>query len=118
MRTPEGVVKDAVKGLLGERLGMYVYMPVPSGYGQQSIDFIGSFRGAFFAIETKRPGKKPTLRQEETLAEIRASGAATFVIDGAEEFHLRALKLWLDQIDKAIPYDPRLAPAPRARRPI
>ena len=28
------------------------------------MDFLGCYRGRFFAIETKAPGKKPTLRQD------------------------------------------------------
>lgn len=51
-------------------------MPVPSGYGVPTLDFIGCYKGFFFAIETKAPGKEPTPRQRKTIKDIGANGTA------------------------------------------
>jgi len=70
---------------------LYYFMPVPSGYGESSLDYLGSFRGRFFAVETKAPGKKPTDRQNMIIERIRKSGGAVFIIDG----DITELKNWL-----------------------
>lgn len=82
--TPEGRVKKAVTTVLKNHAGVYFYMPVPSGYGRKSLDYIGCYRGRFFAIETKAPGKEPTDLQDITIASMKEAGAAVFVIDGVE----------------------------------
>lgn len=93
--TPEGKVKKAVTKVLVEHLstrgGIYWFMPVPGGYGQSSLDYLGCANGRFFAIETKAPGKKPTPRQETMMDRIRAGGGRVFVIDG----DTTELKGWL-----------------------
>lgn len=96
--TPEGKVKKAVVKLLERyRLeGLYHFMPVPSGYGESSLDFIGCFKGKFFAIETKAPGKKPSALQERMIERMIAAGGMAFVIDGVEDQHLIQLRLWLE----------------------
>lgn len=116
--TPEGRVKDAVKKLLESFEGCYYYMPVPGGFGAATLDFIGCFRGVFFAIETKAPGKKPTKRQVQTMDRMRACGASTFVIAGESEGDLALLRVWLVYIDKRIPHDPHISPAPSRHRPV
>lgn len=96
--TPEGKVKKAVIKLL-ERFkdeGLYHFMPVPSGYGESSLDFIGCFKGKFFAIETKAPGKKPSALQQRMIERMIEAGGVAFVIDGVEEEHLIQLRLWLE----------------------
>lgn len=92
MTTPEGKVKSVVKYLL-RKAGAYQFWPVQSGYGTFTVDCIGCHKGEFFAIETKAPGKKATERQQATLAEIAASGAKCFVIDG----NYKELELWLSR---------------------
>lgn len=57
-------------------------MPVPSGYGESTLDYIGCYRGKLFAVETKAPGKKPTNRQQQIIDSIKRAGGAVFVIDG------------------------------------
>jgi hypothetical protein len=81
MQTPEGKVKDRVKKLL-KQYKCYYFMPVQAGYGAPSLDILVCCRGVFIAIETKRPGKKPTPRQELTITQIRSAGGLVFVIDG------------------------------------
>ena len=80
MRTPEGKVKDEVKDYLNS-LGAYHFWPVQTGYGAATVDCIGCYKGHFFAIETKRPGGKPTPRQLATLAKMHAAGGFGFVAD-------------------------------------
>lgn len=82
--TPEGKIKEQVKKLL-KTYGVYWHMPVQNGMGAPSLDFVCCHRGWYFAIETKAPGKKPTPRQEVTMAEIQKAGGKCFVIDGDPE---------------------------------
>jgi hypothetical protein len=80
--TPEGKVKTKVSTLLKAVNGLYYFMPVPSGYGESTLDYIGCYRGKLFAVETKAPGKKPTNRQQQIIDSIKRAGGAVFVIDG------------------------------------
>lgn len=79
--TPEGKIKAAVKAVL-KTYGAYWHCPVQNGMGAPSLDFICCFRGKYFAVETKSPGKRPTPRQEITISEIEKAGGKVFVIDG------------------------------------
>lgn len=105
--TPEGKIKSEVKTLLHSYGIMpakdaalftpacrgWYFMPVSNGMGVTGIpDFIGHFRGSFFAVETKTKGKKPTALQQHQLNAISISGAKSFVIDG----DLEELKSWLE----------------------
>lgn len=91
--TPEGKVKAAVKELLVE-YGAYFFMPVQTGYGASSLDFLCSIKGRFVAVETKAPGSlsNVTPRQTKTLAAVRESGALAYVTDNAD-----ALRRWLER---------------------
>lgn len=101
MTTPEGKLKAKVKTFLKER-GAYFFMPVPSGYGTPTLDFIGCYKGRFFAIETKAPGKKPTPRQEQTLKAMWMKGAEAIWSDN--EIHLlNHLTAWFDNVDRVVP---------------
>lgn len=80
--TPEGRVKTKVSTLLKSIDNLYYFMPVPSGYGESTLDYIGCYRGKLFAIETKRPGGVPTSRQRQIIGAISRAGGAVFVIDG------------------------------------
>lgn len=90
--TPEGKVKALVKKVLSSHEAYY-HMPVQSGLGAPTLDFIGCHKGRYFAIETKAPGKKPTERQMLTMGAIRDAGGAVFVVDG--ETSLATLEQWL-----------------------
>lgn len=92
--TPEGRVKNQVKKVLAQYKPLYGWWPVPNGMGASSLDFIGCFRGVFFAIETKVPGKKPTPRQSMCIDQMRAAGGIVFVIDGEEGY--TSLRKFLD----------------------
>jgi hypothetical protein len=99
--TPEGRVKANVKKVVQSWLTkhpqlIYIYMPVPGGFGAPSLDFIGCAAGHFFAIETKAKGKKLTAQQVQTSALMRAAGGRVFEIigdDGLEE-----LGRWLEKV--------------------
>jgi len=77
-------VKDAVKKCLNE-LGAYHHWPVQHGYGAPCLDCHGCYKGLYFSVETKRPGKKPTPLQEQTIEKISAAGGLVFVIDDPED---------------------------------
>ncbi len=72
-------VKEHVKRLL-KKYSAYYFMPVQSGYGGQTLDFLGCHKSRFFAIETKAPGHHLTPRQELIREEIESKGGVVFVI--------------------------------------
>ena len=110
--TPEGKIKAAIDALLmkykiysAAKAGAFpanamgwVFKPVQgSAFGVSGIpDFIGHYRGRFWAIEAKAPGKKPTGFQALQIAAIRCSGGAVFVIDGEES--LKEFETWLRSV--------------------
>ena len=98
--TPEGKVKKVVSAFLRRKDRIWYTMPVPSGYGMSTLDYLGCYRGRFFAIETKKPGGKPTPRQEITMEDIGSSLGAVFLIDGDD---LTELKAWFDKVDSETP---------------
>ncbi len=90
--TPEGAVKAKVTALL-KKYEAYYHMPVMNGMGAPSLDYVICSKGRFGAVETKAGNKKPTPRQEQTIAKMRAAGAAVFVVN--EESGMEELELWL-----------------------
>ena len=97
--TPEGQVKQRVNKTL-DKYGVYRFMPVQMGMGSPGLDYYCCWYGAFFAIETKAPGKKLTARQEITKEKIEAAGGMVFVIDGTDWSFTR-LEIWLDAKKRA-----------------
>ena len=94
MTTPESKVKAKVSKLLQETEGVYYFMPVQGGYGASTLDYLGSHRGRFFAIETKAPGKLPTGRQDTIIDNIMRAGGKVFVISG----DTGPLERWLAEV--------------------
>jgi len=92
--TPEAKVKRHVSQTLKRAEAVYYFMPVQTGYGSPTLDYLGSSHGRAFAIETKAPGKKPTLRQVAIIREMEAAGMKVFVIAGDPKEY-EALRLWL-----------------------
>lgn len=85
MATPEAAVKKLVKKALDALpCPHYRFLPVQTGFGAKTLDFLISVAGRFVAIETKAPGKKPTPLQEFTIEQIKAAGGLVFVVDGKE----------------------------------
>lgn len=93
--TPEGRVKDQIKKLL-KRYHVYYHMAVLNGMGAPSLDFVCCHRGRYIAIEAKAPDKKPTARQEVTMAEMAAAGAFVFAVSCDAE--LAVLEAYLQLI--------------------
>lgn len=92
--TPEGRIKESVKQVL-RRYKVYWHCPMQNGMGAPALDFACCCKGAYFAIETKALGKKPTMRQEITIQQIRDAGGKVFVIDG----DLSELEHWLKELE-------------------
>jgi Holliday junction resolvase len=83
--TPEGKVKMRVRRIL-EINKVYHFMPATGGYGRSGVpDFVGCFRGYFFAIECKANNKQPTALQQKELQRIRDAGGYVFVVDETNE---------------------------------
>jgi hypothetical protein len=96
--TPEGEVKKQLKELLDTYEKLYIFNPVPSGYGKSSLDTLLCYRGKFIAIEAKAPGKEPTPRQRFTTREILAAGGKVFRFDGTAHYPLGPIKAYLDEL--------------------
>lgn len=92
--TPEAKVKRRVSTILRNSDSCYYFMPVQTGYGSPTLDYLGSSRGRAFAIETKAPGKSPTKRQMAIIGEMEGAEMKVFVIDG-EPVQYEELRLWL-----------------------
>jgi hypothetical protein len=86
--TPENAVKKKIREWLAKFGSAVSYLtPVPGPFGTTmgNPDFVFSFCGLFVAIEAKARGKKATKLQQDKLAELRASGALTYVVDKPDE---------------------------------
>lgn len=83
----EADVKKDVKKWLGAR-GIWYYMPVQNGMGVTGVpDFICCWAGRFVAIETKAPGKRGNLseNQKHQIEGICATGGTAFVVDDVSQ---------------------------------
>ena len=76
--TPEGRVKADIKKWLKEQ-GAYFFMPVQTGYGAATLDFLCCFHGQFVAIEAKAPKTGRISKRQEIIAE-EIEAARGFVI--------------------------------------
>ena len=89
MHGPEYKVKEKLKDHLRKQ-GAYWFMPVQTGYGATSLDFLCCSLGEFVAYECKARGGKLTPRQELVARQINAAGGNVFVVtldeDGELEF--------------------------------
>ena len=85
--TPEGIVKRDIKAHLSGIDSCWFFMPVPTGFGVRGIpDFVGCYRGRFFAIEAKRPaGGKLTPWQEKIATAIQRAGGLWFLATSVED---------------------------------
>ncbi len=105
MKTEEGLLKDKIKSWLKKR-GAYFFMPVQTGYGMKTVDFLCCVpydhwidhekterRSRFLAIETKAKGKAPTPQQHMVLADVELAGGAAFWCDSFDSF-LVNMVLW------------------------
>lgn len=83
MSTPEGKVKEGIKRVF-KRYDVYWHMPVQNGMGEPTLDFVACGDGIFIAVEAKAKGKRPTPRQQITMAEMQKAGAFVFVVNDAD----------------------------------
>jgi hypothetical protein len=84
--TPEGRVKAAINKtikLFGDRV--YKHMPVPSGYGMSTLDYLLCVNGRFLGIEAKRDGGEPTDRQMQMMREIRNAGGVAICVNSVSQ---------------------------------
>ena len=105
--TPENITKKQIKDLLhaydiqpAAKAGTFArsegwyYSAVQGPMSVRGIpDFIGHYRGKFFAVEAKAPGKKPTGFQALQIHSINVSGGAVFVVSDDES--LKVFSDWL-----------------------
>ncbi len=82
----ERKLKVEVMDMLNEA-GAWYFMPVPTGMQAATLDFLGCYKGQFFAIETKRPGEVPTARQTIVMQRIKDAGG--FACWGDKFDHIR-----------------------------
>jgi hypothetical protein len=81
--TPEGKVKLQINRALATLdRRIYKFMPVQSGYGKKTLDYLLCVNGYFIAIEAKAPGKDFTALQTQTAEDICAAGGRVFLVDG------------------------------------
>jgi hypothetical protein len=93
MSTPEAKVKAKLKDYL-YRHQAYWFMPVQTGYGSTSLDFLVCWSGHFVAYECKSEGRKLTPRQELVARQIRAAGGNVYkvtLVNGSLVFTLCGL---------------------------
>ena len=76
--TPEGKFKAEVKGYL-HAIDAHFFMPLPTAWGANAVDFICCVRGRYVAIETKIWPRKATPRQLNFLRNVRNAGGIGFV---------------------------------------
>jgi len=107
--TPEGKTKKLIYALLAKydiqsstKAGTFANAAgwwYPAVQGMMSVrgvpDVVGHYKGKFFAIEAKAPGKKLTGLQALQVDAIRCSGGAVFVVDGSETLSL--FEAWLKE---------------------
>lgn len=115
-KTPEGWVKDRIKEILEERK-LHYFMPMTMGYGKSGEpDFDFCLYGIYVKLEAKedalrhRRGERitrgpnkgqvvrqgaPTILQQQTMCDIRASGGITLLID---RHNYKGLAVFIDEV--------------------
>jgi hypothetical protein len=81
--TPEGAVKRDIKRFLVD-IGAWYCMPMGTGFGKSGVpDFLVCWKGKFYAIEAKAPGKKhnTTTMQDREIVGIHKAGGVALVCD-------------------------------------
>lgn len=78
--TPEGKVKQELKRHLDAQR-YYYFMPVQTGRGRKTVDFLVCAEGRFIAIEAKATRKeKPTALQMHTLKQVTNAGGEAWLV--------------------------------------
>lgn len=87
-KTPEGVVKAAIKAYLNSLPNCWWFMPVSTGHGAHGIpDFVVCYSGFFLAIEAKKPGNiaAATPLQKMQIRLINMAHGRAIVVDGVDD---------------------------------
>lgn len=74
--TPEGKLKKEVDEYLTS-IGAFFWKPVVTAYSVRGVDYVGCYKGRFFAIETKVKPRKPTQPQLMFMERVREAGGFT-----------------------------------------
>jgi len=92
MHGPEYKTKAKLKDYLRQH-GAYWFMPVQTGYGATSLDFLCCCVGEFVAYECKARGKNLTPRQRLVARQIIAAGGKVYLVtlDDAGELELNVV---------------------------
>lgn len=78
MRSEESYEKAEIDKYL-KLLHCWYFAPMMNGFGGAGVpDRVGLYKGKFFAIEVKRPGKEPTPLQWRRMREIEENGGKAF----------------------------------------
>jgi hypothetical protein len=99
--TPEGKVKKAVSAVIAKyEPRVYSNMPVPNGYGESMLDYVGGVKvrenlSAFFMVETKRPGKDRTPRQSQCASRVERAGGRVFTVNSVDDPRLAEFEAWI-----------------------
>jgi uncharacterized protein involved in type VI secretion and phage assembly len=81
MGTPENRIKAKLRKKLDALPKRYVFMPVQSGIGASTLDYLCCVNGRFIAIETKADAtKRLTERQKIVKQVIEDAGGKVFVV--------------------------------------
>lgn len=99
----EDAVKKEVKKLFSEYEPLlWYFMPVPSGFGVAGIpDFVCCYDGKFFAVETKRSGRRGEANGGLSALQVRIrnliepAGGRYFVVD--DLISLKGVEEWLNR---------------------
>lgn len=94
--TPEAKIKRRIQKIILDNNydgRIYYYMPVPTGYGKRTVDYLLCVNGVFCAVEAKRPGAEPTCRQQAVLDEVEKAGGKVFVV--ADDESLVEFDRWI-----------------------
>jgi hypothetical protein len=121
--TPEAKVKKEIKKWL-QAHGIWFYMPVPTGRGVIGVpDFLCCWRGAFVAIEAKKPktaasaAGRPTPAQKGNIQDIARAGGIALVVHSVAELeeYFHAYETGRSQLQEGSREGERPAPAGPAR---
>ena len=80
---PEALIKANIRAWLHSK-GAVTFSPVQMGMGGHALDIIVCLQGRYVEIEAKVPGKTPTARQAQRIAEINKAGGTAFWCDNLE----------------------------------
>lgn len=64
----------------------YIWMPVITGWGKRSLDYICCVRGQFLTIETKASGEWLRPDQRQRARDMYEAGADVFIISGPDGY--------------------------------